>query len=167
MLQAGIFIFFLRIFDISLYTMRIMMVMRGRKGLAWGFAFCQALGYIFAIRGVLSGLNNPATILGYSGGFATGLVAGILLENRLAIGYTHLRVVSRGYGEELAVKLRQAGHAVTEISGRGRDGMVSVLSIHVLRKREPEVVALISAADPAAFVTAQNVNSRQHGYWHI
>lgn len=164
-LQAGLFIFSLRIIDISLYTMRIMMVVRGRKLLAWGFAFFQASVYIIAIRGVLTGDRNLATIIGYAAGFATGLVVGILLESRLAIGYTHLRVVSSGRGVEITEQLRQAGHAVTEYPGRGRDGTVSVLSINVLRKHESEVLELIACADPEAFVTAENVISRRRGYW--
>ena len=54
MLLSAIPIFFLRVVDVSLYTVRLMMVMRGRKLLAWIFAFFQSFVYINALRLVLS-----------------------------------------------------------------------------------------------------------------
>ncbi|MGW8251731.1 MAG: DUF5698 domain-containing protein, partial [Anaerolineales bacterium] len=58
-IQAGLFIFGLRIIDISLYTMRLLMVTRGRKGLAALFAFFQSILFVTAIRAVLTNLDNP------------------------------------------------------------------------------------------------------------
>ncbi len=93
-LSPVLIIFSLRIVDISFYTIRILMVMRGRKGLAWIFAFFQASVYVIALRFVLSDLGNWGKTLGYAAGFATGLVVGMAIEERLAIGYSHLRIIS-------------------------------------------------------------------------
>jgi len=162
---SGLSIFFLRVVDVSLYTVRLMMVVRGRRALAWIFAFCQSVVFVSALRAVLSDLDNWAKILGYSAGFATGILSGMWLEGRLAVGYTHLRIISPRRGAELAERLRSAGFAVTEISAMGRDGAVNLLSCSVLRKDTQPVVALIQQIDPDAFVTAESVREVTGGFW--
>ena len=71
----------------SLDTLRMLFVVRGRKGIAWTLGFFEAGIYIVAITRVLSNLDNPLTILGYAASFATGNVVGILIEERLTIGH--------------------------------------------------------------------------------
>jgi uncharacterized protein YebE (UPF0316 family) len=162
---SGLLIFALRIVDISFYTLRILMVVRGRKGLAWLFALCQSFTFVYALRSVLSEMNNLYNIIGYAAGFATGLVVGMTIEGKLAIGYTHLRIISPGKGAAICEKLREHGFAVTEIAARGRDGAVAMLSCNVLRKQASRAIALIAAVDGEAFITAENVRSMQKGFW--
>src|SRR3990172_2723739 len=57
-LASALFIFILRMLDIAVYTMRVAMVMRGRKAHAWMFGFIQAIVFVSAIRAVLIGLDN-------------------------------------------------------------------------------------------------------------
>ncbi|MEW5867987.1 MAG: DUF5698 domain-containing protein [Chloroflexota bacterium] len=163
---SALFIFLLRLVDISLYTVRIFMVVRGRKGLAMLFAFCQAFVFVNAIRAVLSDLGDWGKIFGYCTGFATGLILGMLIEARLAIGFTHLRIISSQRGAELAEHLRQAGFAATEVPARGRDGAVSLLICITLRKDTKQVVHLVEELDPEAFITAESVRPVQRGFWH-
>ncbi|MBP1702473.1 MAG: hypothetical protein H6Q38_1580 [Chloroflexi bacterium] len=162
---SGLSIFFMRVVDVSLYTVRLMMVVRGRKALAWIFAFFQSFVFVSALRAVLADLNDWAKILGYSTGFATGILTGMWLEGRLAVGYTHLRVISPRRGAEMAENLRSAGYAVTEIPARGRDGAVNLLSCSVQRKHASQVEAIILQIDPEAFVTAEAVREVTGGFW--
>lgn len=165
-LTSALIIFVLRLVDVAIATMRIFMVVRGRKSLAWIFGFSQALIYVFIIGSVLSDFGNWAKILGYSLGFATGLVIGMTIENRLAFGYTNLQIVSPQRGLEIAQGLRDKGFAVTEVAAQGKDGAVEVLHCSVLRKEEPSLYLAIQQLDPKAFITAKNVYRIQHGFWH-
>lgn len=165
-LASGLLIFGLRIVDISLYTLRIIMIARGRKALAFTFALFQSMIFVNAIRAVLSNLDKPLMVLGYSAGFATGLVVGMWLESRLAIGYTHLRIISSGRGQEITERLRREGYAVTEVACRGRDGMVDLLNCNVLRKDTEQVTSLVANIDEKCFITAENVVSVRRGFWH-
>jgi len=164
LLAAGT-IFALRVVDITLYTLRIFMVVRGRKGMAWLFGFCQAFVYVNAMRLVLSDLGNWWKILGYAAGFATGMVIGMWFEGRLAIGFTHLRVISSRQGAALCEHLRQAGYGVTEISGRGKDGAVTIMNCNVRRKNTSHIIQIIQEIDPDAFITAEAVRSVRRGFW--
>jgi uncharacterized protein YebE (UPF0316 family) len=165
LLESALLIFALRIIDISLYMMRFMMVMRGRKILAWVFGFCQALVYIFAIREVLANLGNWSNMIGYATGFATGNVIGMWIEGKLAIGHLHLRIISTGRGVEIAERLRSAGFGVTEIAASGREGVVNLLNCSILRKEKEQVARMVMELDEQAFITAEDVRHVEGGFW--
>lgn len=132
-LAAGL-IFLMRVSDMTLDTLRVLVVMRGKKGIAWMLGFFQSSIFVLAISTVLSNLDNPLNMVGYAAGFATGNVVGMWIEERLAIGHLHLRIISSRRGAAIAEALRAEGYAVTEIPARGKDGTVSLLAISVLRK---------------------------------
>jgi len=163
-LSAAI-IFVLRVFDMTLDTLRVLFVMRGKKQIAWVLGFCQSAIYIFAIGKVLTQLNNPLNIIGYAAGFATGNVVGMIIEERIAIGHILVNIISPRLGSAIVTHLRQNGYAVTEIAGRGKDGMVSMINCSVLRKQVDKVHQLISEIDPEAFITAEDVRPIKHGFW--
>jgi len=164
-LQSALIIFVLRMLDIALYTMRITMVMRGRKLYAWGFGFFQAIVFVTAIRAVLVGLDNWLNMMGYAAGFATGNVVGMLIEGKLALGITHLRVISPRRGAELAERLRASGYAVTEVAGRGLQGVVEVINCSVRRREAAQLARLVAEIDDQAYVTAEDVRLVWHGFW--
>ena len=163
-LVAGM-IFLLRVCDMTLDTLRVLMVMRGRKGFAWVLGFFQASIFILAISSVLTNLGNPLNVIAYAAGFATGNVVGMLIEGRLAIGHINFTIVSSRRGTAIAEHLRQHGYAVTEIPARGRDGMVCLLNCSVLRKKADFVRSLVNEIDPEAFITAEDVRPVRRGFW--
>jgi len=165
-LTAALMIFTLRMIGVAFATLRILMVVRKRKVLAWIFGLSQALTYIIALGWFISDLGNWTKILGYAMGFATGLVVGMFIENRMAFGYTNIRIVSPHRGIETAQGLRDEGYAVTEVSAQGRDGMVAILHCSVLRRYESRIRSSITRLDPEAFITAENVYLVQHGFWN-
>jgi uncharacterized protein YebE (UPF0316 family) len=163
-LSAGL-IFSLRVCDMSLDTLRVLFVMRGKKQIAWVLGFIQSAIYLFAIGKVLTQLNNPLNIIGYAAGFATGNVVGMIIEERIAIGHILVNIISPKLGSAIVGHLRQNGYAVTELSGRGKDGMVSMINCSVLRKQVDTVHALVNEIDPEAFITAEDVRPIRHGFW--
>lgn len=158
-------IFALRVTDMSLDTLRMLFVMRGRKGVAWLLGFCQSAVFVIAITSVLSNLDNLLNIIGYAAGFATGTVIGITIEERLAIGHTHLRIISSRRGAAIAERLRAEGHAVTEIHARGKDGMVTLLAVSVRRKNIDLVRNMVNDVDSEAFITAEEIRPLRQGFW--
>lgn len=158
-------IFALRITDMSLDTLRVLFVVRGRRPIVWVLGFCQSAVYVIAITKVLSDLSNPLTVLGYAAGFATGNLIGMIVEERLAIGHIQLQIVSKKHGAALAKALRAGGYGVTEISARGKDGTVRLLTTSVLRKDAPHARTIVHETDPEAFITSEDVNPVRRGYW--
>jgi len=159
-------IFGARLLDMSLDTLRVLFVMRGKKPVAWILGFFQSSIFLVAITSVLSnGVNNPLMMVGYAAGFATGNVLGIIIEGKLAIGYINVSVVSPKLGLALADALREAGFGVTEVPGHGKNGMVSTLTLNVFRKDVPKIETLIYEKDPEAFIYSQEVRAYSRGFW--
>ena len=59
---AGLFVFAMRLTDMSLDTLRLLFVMRGRKLLSAGIGAIQATVFILAVSAVLSGPLNVFTV---------------------------------------------------------------------------------------------------------
>ena len=158
-------IFALRIGDMSLDTIRVLFVVRGKKLIVWILGFFQSLVFVVAISSVLTQLDNILNVIGYATGFATGNLVGMLIEQRLAIGHILVTIISSNRGAYIAERLRAGGYAVTEIAGRGRDGTVFELHASVLRRDVPNVETIVLEADPQAFITAEDVRPVRRGFW--
>jgi uncharacterized protein YebE (UPF0316 family) len=164
---GALLIFALRVLNNTLDTVRLLMVMRGKKLFSWILGFLVSVIYVLVFASVFSNLDNPLYIASYAAGFATGNVIGMWIEERMALGYLRLDVISPGHGAELAEKLRADGFAVTEVSARGKDGMVSMLTIAVLRKRVELAERIIRQVDENAFVTIAEMRTVHHGFWRL
>jgi uncharacterized protein YebE (UPF0316 family) len=161
----ALLIFCLRVGDMSLDTIRVLFMVRGKKLLVWVLGFFQALIFVVAISSVLTQLNNILNIIGYATGFATGNIVGMMIENRLAIGHVLVNIISSNRGSFIAERLRASGYAVTEIAGRGMNGTVFELHASVLRKDVSQVETIVLESDPQAFVTAEDVRPVRRGFW--
>lgn len=161
----ALMIFALRVGDMSLDTIRVLFVMRGKKLLTWILGFIQSVIYIVAISSVLTEMDNILNVLAYAAGFATGNVVGLIIEGKLAIGHILVTIISSHRGAYITEQLRASGYAVTEMSGRGKNGTVFELHASVLRKDVPNVETIVLEADPQAFVTAEDVRPVRRGFW--
>jgi uncharacterized protein YebE (UPF0316 family) len=152
---GALVIFVLRIFDVSLDTMRVIFAIRGKRGVAALLGFAQAMIWIFAVGNAVKHLDSIIHILGYAGGYATGTWVGITIEQAIAYGVAQIRVVSKHAGVEIAEALRAKGYGVTEFPGFGRDGSVEILQSVVQRGQVEGVLGIISSHDADAFVTVE------------
>ncbi|MGB5049601.1 MAG: DUF2179 domain-containing protein [Caldilineaceae bacterium] len=166
-LAVMLLIFCLRIVDVSMGTIRMLMIMRGMRKWAVLIGFVEVTIWVVAISQVMSNLNNLWNILAYSGGFATGTYIGMYLENGLAMGSVDIRVVSLQKGAEIVSQVRKAGYGATELPALGRSGPVSLIGIVVTRKQKPAVLALITEVDPDAFVTVDDMRRVDRGYGRL
>jgi uncharacterized protein YebE (UPF0316 family) len=159
-----IVIFFLRISDVSLATVRMLLMVRNKKLFVPFLAFFEVLIWVFAVGTVVQHLSSPWHLLGYASGYATGNLVGMLIEERLAVGLATVRTMVTQGGAELAGALRASGYAVTEMAGVGRDGPVEVLYSVVRRRRVPRYVRMVDNAAPDSFVVVDEPRSVHRGW---
>ncbi len=164
-LMAGLFVFAMRVIDMSLDTLRLLFVMRGRKLLAGGIGVIQATVFILAVSAVLKGPLDPLTVAGYALGFGTGVIIGMLVEQRLALGHAMLRVYSPTSGTAIAEALRAANFAVTEFTAHGRDGAITVSNSAIARRDIARAQNIVKQIDPGAFITVDEIQPLQRGYF--
>jgi uncharacterized protein YebE (UPF0316 family) len=155
-----IIIFTLRMIDVALATVRIVLLSRGRKGTAAGLALIEGMIWVVAISRVLSaGLDDPARIVAFAAGFAAGTYVGALVEQRLALGQSLVRVVASVDSPEVAGTLRDQGFGATVINGDGMNGEVRLTFSVVPRKKVKHVTRLINEVNPNAYVTVEQTSS--------
>ncbi|HEX2718396.1 MAG TPA: DUF5698 domain-containing protein [Gemmatimonadaceae bacterium] len=155
-LWGPILIMSARVVDVSLDTMRVLFMVRGRRLPAAALGFLQALVWIVAVGNAIKHLGSAAHVLGYATGFALGTAVGITIEKYVAYGLSHLHIISRHGGVEIAEALRERGYGATEFSGYGRDGAVEIVTSVVQRAHVPEVLEIVDRYDPQAFVTVED-----------
>lgn len=156
-------VFLARIGDVSLATMRIMLLMSGRRQIAPLLGFLESLIWIMAIGQIIRSVNSPLAYIAYAAGFGTGTYVGMWLEGRLALGKVIVRVITRRDATELIKVLMQSRFGFTNIVAEGRRGNVNVIFSVVRRKDLPELVQLIEAHNPNAFYTIENVRYASNG----
>lgn len=157
-------IFTMRLCDVTIGTMRVILLTRGQKYLAAVLGFFEVLIFILAISQVLQGDLNILNVLAYCGGFAAGNIVGVALEERIAFGFSCVRVFTQAKGTELSAALREADFGVTQMLGRGRDGKVYVLETAVRRGDVPSVRRIASELDGRAFVMVEPCGSVFQGH---
>ncbi len=156
-------IFALRAIDITLSTLRMLAVVRGRRVVAWLLGFFGALLFITAIAGVLSALDNLVGMLAYAAAYATGNLAGMTIERRLAPGRVLLRIFTPGPARAVAAALHDAGIGATRIPSRTPGGAELVLC-YAPRRSANRLRDLARAAEPASTITLENVRSLVGGW---
>ena len=160
----ALLIFFVRVISTSLDTLRVIFTMRNNKFWVWMLGFINSSIWVLTFVFVLSDIDNIVNIIVYAAGFATGNVIGMWIEDKLAIGFAEVRVISSNWGAAILDNLRENDYAVTEILARGKDGTVSVITSSIRRSQINEFEKLVRAIDSDAFITTEDVVAVQRGF---
>ncbi|HQL83842.1 MAG TPA: DUF5698 domain-containing protein, partial [Spirochaetota bacterium] len=92
---AGVLIIFgLRLMSVPLGIIRALMVVRGIKHMAAIAGFIEELIWVIAIYQVMSQLDTIANIVAYAGGYGAGVIIGMLIEEKLALGLTAVNIIT-------------------------------------------------------------------------
>jgi uncharacterized protein YebE (UPF0316 family) len=121
--------------------------------------------WVLTFAFVLADIDNFVNVLVYAAGFATGNVVGMFIEDKLAIGFAEVRVISPKWGAAILETLREHDYAVTEIPARGKDGMVSVITSSIRRSQTIDFETLVLDIDENAFNTKEDVVAVRRGFW--
>jgi uncharacterized protein YebE (UPF0316 family) len=159
-------IFFARILDVSIGTLRIIFVSKGLKYWSALLGFVEALVWIVAISEVMQNLGDWQTYVAFAGGFAAGNFVGIVLEERIAFGSLIIRIIVRHETSNLVSRLRAAGYAVTCVQGQGETGEVKVVFTLVKRRQLAKIVAVIEEHSPKAFYSIEDVRFASGAVFH-
>lgn len=157
-----------RVCDVSINTFRTILMISGRKWLSGLLGAVEVTIWVIAVGGVLKyiSLANWTAVAGYALGFAAGVVIGMTIEDRVALGFRMVRIVNPdGKGAETLVseRLRDAGFRVTQVEGKGRAGPVEVAFTVVKRKSVAQVRRIVEQHAPRSFVTVESVSPTAGG----
>lgn len=160
-------IFLARICDVTIGTIRIIFVSKGRKLWASFFGFFEVLIWLVAIGQIMQNLNNVFCYIAYAAGFASGNYIGISIEEKLAMGVLIVRIITTNGETELIDSLRASGFGVTSVAAQGGSGPVHVIYTIIKRSCLPEVVSIIKKFNPKAFYSVEELRSVNAGVFPI
>jgi uncharacterized protein YebE (UPF0316 family) len=158
-------VFFARVVDVTLGTIRIVLVARGHKTLAPLIGFFEILAWLVALGQVVQHLNRPLNFVAYAGGFATGTWIGLQRIDKTVAGYLSVRVITPADATELVTKLRSQQFGVTTVAARGVTDRVRLLFSVIRRQDLDRLLKTVRTDYPKAFISVSDVRLASEGYF--
>lgn len=152
-----LFIFFARILDVSMGTLRIMFVSKGFRAKATMLGFVEVLIWIVIVAQIFSNLDNWMNYVAFAAGFATGNYIGMSIEQRMKMGVQIFRIIVGEGSSGLITALKERDFRVTSINGEGVYGPVKVIFTVAKRKRWAELRDILNQYAPNAFYSVEDV----------
>ncbi len=165
-LQA-LLIFLARIVDVSIGTVRTILLVRGQKKIASVLGFFEIMIYLIVLGNVVGNVHKPLLLFAYCLGYATGVIVGSKIEERLSIGRLFAQVILKEIPEGFIETLREEGFGVTIFEGEGREGKSHMLNIILERKQVRKLYEIVEECNCGAFITMMDVRSSLGGYFQL
>lgn len=153
-----LFIFLARIADVSINTIRIIYVLGGRRLTSTLLGFVESLIWLLAIRQIFEHLDNWAAYVAYPAGFASGILVGMILEERIAYGKVVVRIITSKNIDQLRSYLLSKEYRYTALKSTGPEGEESVVFTVLERENLDELLTHLKTILPTAFYTVEKVN---------
>lgn len=155
-----------KIVEVSIGTMRIVLITRGERVIGALLGFIEVIIWIIVVSSVLTNVaEDPIKVVVYAAGFALGNFVGSLLEQRLGIGNVRVEAIVREEnGEKLANCIREKGYAVTVMTGKGMNSNRNILLMNIRRSDYQVVVKIIRDFQEDVVITINDIKPVYGGY---
>ncbi len=150
---------------VTLFTLRLIFLIKGRRGAASFLAMLEVFIYLVGLNMVLQNLDNPLNMLAYCLGFGAGVYLGSRIEEYMALGYSVVQVIVDSIETNLPNKLRDIGYGVTSWPADGRDGKRLIMQVLVKRSNEQKLMDKLAELAPRAFVISHEPRHFKGGFW--
>jgi uncharacterized protein YebE (UPF0316 family) len=160
-------IFLSRILDVSIGTVRIVMLSKGQKVLAPILGFFEVFIWLLAISRIFENMDNWVCFISYAAGFAMGNYVGLKIEERLAVGIVRIQIVTRKEASTLIAVLKESGYGITHLKAQGGSENVSIIYTVLKRTDVPMVENIIREFNPNAFYSVEDVKYVNKGIFPI
>ncbi|WP_276357610.1 DUF2179 domain-containing protein [Cohnella caldifontis] len=144
----------LQITYVTMLSVRFILMVKGFRYVAALMSAVEIGIYVVGFKLVLDNLDNPLNLVIYCLSYGAGVLLGVKIEERLALGYITVQVITKEERGELAAVLRSKGYGVTRWAGEGKEGLRWVHTVVLPRKRQPQLFQDVLAEDPNAFIVS-------------
>lgn len=163
-----IFIFFARILDVSIGTVRIILVSKGKKSISAVLGFFEVLIWLIAISKIIQNLTTVFYYIAYASGFAVGTYIGILIEEKIAIGYAVIKITTTRDPFNLIKALELRGYGITKINVKNAVGKKACIIQLVIRRKDIDKIrSEITKFNPNAFYSVEDIKYVNSGIFPI
>ncbi|UCZ53782.1 DUF5698 domain-containing protein [Bacillus shivajii] len=150
---------------VTLFTVRMIFTLKGQRYSAAIVSIVEIIVYIIGLGLVLDNLDRIENLIAYALGYATGVLVGIKIEEKLALGYITVNVITKEYEPDIPNALRDKGYGVTNWVAYGREGERLMMEILTSRKSEYDLYTTVKNMDPNAFIISHETKAFFGGFW--
>ena len=158
-------VFFARILDVSIGTMRTIVMVKGKNAYASIIGFFEVMIWFLIVKEILTTDNSIWIAISYSAGFATGTYIGGYLSKKLITGNLNVQIITINC-TNLVDSLRNEGYAVTVINVEGKNKKEEkyMLFIEIKNKNLNHLTKIIKKYDHNAFIVIHETKYVQNGF---
>lgn len=162
-LVLPLLIFLGRMSDVTLATLRNIFIARGIRKIVPVIGFFEVLIWLLAVSSIIKNLNNILCYVAFAGGYSSGILLGVSIERRLALGKQLIRIITNKQSQKLIEALRAASFGVTELDATGSQGPVKILLVVAKRKDVVKVISLVNELHGSSFFTIEDILTVEQG----
>ena len=158
-------IFFTRILDVSLGTLRTIVTVKGKKYVASTIGFIEVFIWFLVVKDALStGETSIFITLSYAGGYACGTIMGGLINEKFISSNLTVQIVTSAL--DLPDVLRGKDYAVTvlEVSSMNQEIPRIMLLMEISSKKFGALKKFVKEVDDKAFIIASETKYVLNGY---
>lgn len=138
---------------VTLNTIRLILIIRGKKGISAAIAAVENFIYMLTFAyAITSKDSNIFLIIIASAGYASGVLLGSFVERKLNMGYLVIQIIAEGDMQNLLTNLRKENYGITSWKANGLTGNKEVLHILIKKRRYQDLESKIKTMLPKAFV---------------
>lgn len=100
-------ILIINIIYVSFFTIRMILTLKGQRYFAAGISTIEILVYVTGLSLVLGNLNQIQNVIAYALGYGLGVIVGMKIEEKLALGYITVNVITKELDLDLPKQLRK------------------------------------------------------------
>jgi uncharacterized protein YebE (UPF0316 family) len=115
----------------------------------------------------MQNLTNMTYYLAYAGGYATGNIVGMYIEEKMAMGTLVIRIITKRDASNLIEALKLKNYGITVVDAQGGTGAVKIIFTVIKRKSVDDVVGMIKHFNPKAFFSIEEVKAAKEGIFPI
>jgi uncharacterized protein YebE (UPF0316 family) len=150
---------------VTFFTLRMIFTLKGQRYFAAFISMFEIVTYVFGLGLVLDRLDQIENVIAYALGYGLGVIVGMKIEEKLALGYITVNVISSNPDIEFTRKLREKGYGVTSWYAYGMEGDRLNMQILTPRKYEILLYETIRTIDPKAFIISYEPKQIYGGFW--
>lgn len=161
-------IFFARLIDVSLGTVRTIFTIKGKDVTAALIGFVEITVWFLIVKEALNSVNNGFFIaLSYALGFSVGTYIGGKISKRFIKSNLEVQVILSGKNDKVISELHNAGFGVTKVEVSGKNNNSYMLYINIKNDNLNKLKNLIMKLDKNAFVVVNETQYVKNGYFNI
>lgn len=156
-------IFFARIIDVSIGTVRTIIMVKGKILISTLMAFVEVIIWFMVAReALITNIDSIIIPISYALGYATGTFIGTYISKNFIKSIRGVEIIVKNNKNELIKAIKKNGFAVSIMDLKGNKN--GFLLCQISNKNEKKLVELVKKYDPSAFIIVNETKYVQNGF---